>query len=65
MPNHPNRSKVNVINAELLATARWFAQTVEYYILVDKKKGDDEGARLKSVTLHMIKETIAKAEARA
>lgn len=50
---------------ELLELAKLLARTVEYEIRRDEKKGDDEGARLKSMTLHQVREVIAKAEGRA
>lgn len=47
---------------DLLALAEMFEKTVAYYAGIDRKNGDDEGARLKTLTLYGIKETIAMAK---
>lgn len=49
---------------ELLTLAKTFAATVEYYIRVDEKSGDAEGARMKAMTLHLANALISKAEGR-
>jgi hypothetical protein len=48
--------------AGLVAVAQQFVETIEYYIRLDRKRGDNEGANLKSLTLHMVRETIAKVQ---
>ncbi|RWO23325.1 hypothetical protein [Mesorhizobium sp.] len=53
--------RVNVFD-DLLATAKLFEQTIEFAIRVAEAAGDDEGARLKSITLQMVRATIARAE---
>jgi hypothetical protein len=49
----PSRALCNAA-PDLLKVAQLFAKTIEYLIKVDMSKGDDEGARLKTVTLNMI-----------
>lgn len=48
---------------ELLEQARLFEKVIEYQIRVSEKKGDDEGARLQSFTLHQLREVLVKAGA--
>ena len=49
----------------LLECAELLARQLEYEIRKDDKSGDDEGARLNSLTLHMVREAIKKAKKRA
>jgi hypothetical protein len=52
---------------DLLGLAKQFEKSVEYEIRVDRSDAgrDEEGARLKTITLNLIREAIAKAEGRA
>lgn len=50
---------------DLLEMAKLFERCVEYEIRRSRKDGDEEGARLKTVTLNLIRNAIAKAEGRA
>lgn len=47
----------------LLGLAKDYEKVLIYYIGVDKKSGDDEGANLKSINLHRVREIIKAAEA--
>lgn len=49
---------------ELLELVKLFAESVEYQIRVDRTDAgrDEEGARLKTITLNLIRESIARAE---
>jgi hypothetical protein len=62
--SHPDVSDfvLTAVNAhaELLELAKQFAKTIEYYIR--KEKDDDEGVRLKRMTLHIVRDVIARAE---
>jgi hypothetical protein len=58
----PNTDSLAAAAPELLALAKQFRETVLYYIRIDIRKGDDEGASLKRNTLMIIDATIAKAE---
>jgi hypothetical protein len=56
-------------NARLIAAApdlhalvRQFERTVEYLITKDRHKDDEEGARLKTFTLNLIRDVLAKVE---
>jgi hypothetical protein len=46
---------------KLLSLAEQFKATVEYYIRIDEKNGDGEGAALKRNTLMLINDAIAEA----
>lgn len=46
---------------DLLAIAREYRRAVEYYIRIDERKGNLEGAALKGITLAMIDAVITKA----
>lgn len=46
---------------ELLDHAVLFERTIIYEIAKSEKAGDDEGARLATVTLNLLRATIAKA----
>jgi hypothetical protein len=46
---------------DLLDLAKTFRKTVLFYIGVDEKKGDDEGASLKRNTLMLIDEVLSRA----
>jgi hypothetical protein len=46
---------------ELVELVEEYGRAVRYFIAADEKKGDDEGARLKAVTLKRISAAIAKA----
>lgn len=48
---------------DLFELAKLFARSIEYEIKRSEKNGDDEGARLKTITLNLVLETIAKASA--
>lgn len=48
---------------ELLEQAKLFERCIIYEIGVAEKRDDDEGARLKSLTLHLLREVLAKAGA--
>jgi hypothetical protein len=52
-------------HADLLEQVKLFEKSVEYQIRVATSKGDDEGARLMGFTLHLVRESIAKASALA
>jgi len=63
---HPNISlPARPIEGELLALVREYRDVTEYYIRVDRRAGDDEGAMLKSITLARIDAVLAKAEVRS
>lgn len=47
---------------ELLDWVKLFERSLVYEIAKSQKAGDDEGARLKTVTLNLVRATIAKAE---
>lgn len=47
---------------DLLKIARDHQKTIEFYIRQDESRGDDEGARLKSISLALVNAAIAKAE---
>lgn len=49
---------------DLIEIARLFEQTIEYEIRRSLHDGDDEGARLKTLTLHMVRAALARAEGR-
>lgn len=49
---------------DLLALANEYRKTVAYYINLDERSGDREGAALKRLTLALIAAQIAKAEGR-
>lgn len=42
----------------LVALAKLFAETVDFYIKADERKGDQEGANLKGFTLKLIREAL-------
>jgi len=50
---------------ELLAHVKLLEKTIEYEIRRSKAEGDDEGARLKTFTLYLVRDSIAKAEGRS
>lgn len=50
---------------DLLEMTKLLERTVEYEIRVSKGAGDDEGARMKAITLNLVRGVIAKAEGRA
>lgn len=62
MTNHPNRNKLRPVTLELLEWTRKLDETLAYYIRVDIRKRDIEGANLKGYMRHMVQETIQKAE---
>lgn len=49
---------------DLLTVATLFAESLKYLIEIDRKKGDDEGVAMKSITLQSVRAAIAKAEGR-
>lgn len=49
---------------DLLSAATLFAESLKYLIAIDRKKGDDEGVAMKSITLQSVRAAIAKAEGR-
>lgn len=49
---------------DLLELAKLLQRTVEFELRRSEKTDDDEGTRLKRITLHMIRTKIAKAEGR-
>jgi hypothetical protein len=51
------------LHDELVEQVRLFGRVIEYNIKVAEKKGDDEGARLQSFTLHQVRELLAKVDA--
>lgn len=57
---------VTAVNShdELLELAKLFRKSVEYEIRVNRTDAgrDEEGARLKTITLNLIRDAIAKAE---
>lgn len=57
---------VQAVNAhdDLVTQVRLFERCVVYEIKKSEQEGDDEGARLKSFTLALIRDTLAKAEGR-
>jgi len=67
VPLEQRRANAFLISAapDLLELAKQFKATAEYYIRESRKSSDEEGARLKTVTLNMINAAIAKAEGRA
>ncbi len=48
---------------QLLAMTKLFASSIEYEMRRSEKDGDDEGARLKRLTLNIVLAAITKAEA--
>lgn len=48
----------------LLALAKQFEKTIEYYVGKSKSDGDDEGSRMITANLNLVRATIAKAEGR-
>ncbi len=50
------------VKADLLFCARTLAQTLEYEIRKDHRAGDDEGARMKAITLNLVRSAIYNAE---
>jgi hypothetical protein len=48
---------------DLLELARLFQASVEYEIKKSRAAGDEEGARLKTITLNMIRAALSKAGA--
>ena len=52
---------VRAVNAydDLISMVKLFEKSIEYEIQIDD---DDEGARMKVVTLHIVRDTLAKAE---
>ena len=46
---------------ELFELVKLFERTIEYEIRKSSLAGDDEGARMKAVTLGMVREVLAKA----
>lgn len=52
------------LNAELLALAKLFAETIRYELRRSAKAGDDEGVTLKGFTLARVETAIAAAEGR-
>lgn len=65
-PAEMNRAHARLIAAapELLGLARQFEAVVRWQIRKDQTDGDDEGARLKTVTLNIIQAAITKVEGR-
>lgn len=61
-PSGPYNARLIAAAPELLEHTKRFALTLEYYIRRDQNDGDTEGATLKSLTLAMVREIIAKAE---
>lgn len=47
---------------DLLELAKLFERSVLHYIALDMHIGDEEGARMKTVTLNMVRAVIARAE---
>lgn len=47
----------------LLQVAELFAKTLRYYIAQSRKEGDEEGARMKELTLAMVEQAIVQARA--
>ena len=66
-PEDETAANASLITAapELLEQAKLLGKILVYYIKKDRTNGDEEGARLKSVTLRICHEAIAKAEGRA
>lgn len=50
---------------DLFEVATLFASSLEYLIALDRKKGDDEGASMKGITLNVVRAALAKAEGRS
>lgn len=48
------------IAPELFKWAELFEKTIEYEILVSRNGGDEEGARLKTLTLNLLRADLAK-----
>lgn len=63
----PARANAHLIAAapDLLEVATLFASSLEYLIALDRKKGDDEGASMKGITLNVVRAAIARAEGRS
>ena len=51
--------------AELLEHTKLFERCLVYEIRKSEKEGDDEGANLKSLTLAMVRDTLARVEPRS
>lgn len=64
--NEETRANAHLIAAapELLDLAKKFRAAVAFYVKASERDGDDEGARMKSLTLIEIDAVIAKAEGR-
>jgi hypothetical protein len=60
------RANAYVISAapDLYGQTKLLERCIEHQIAVAKGKGDDEGARLQTLTLHVCREALAKAEGR-
>lgn len=50
---------------DLLTLAILFRDAIKWEIANSRREGDDEGARLKTITLNLVGQAIAKAEGRA
>lgn len=53
-------ARLMIAAPDLFEMALLLERSIEYQIRVATADGDDEGARLQSFTLHMVREVIAK-----
>lgn len=54
-------ARLNIAQEALLEMAKLFEKTAEYEIRRSEQEGDDEGARMKTLTLNLIRQAIALA----
>ena len=54
--------EMRVPNAELLQWVKQYRDAVQYHIGRAENEGDDEGARLKTLTLNLLEDVIERAE---
>lgn len=62
-PNWKANARLIAAAPELLEQCRLFKRALEYQIRASRGAGDDEGAKLKTLTLNLLLEDLAKAGA--
>lgn len=55
-------ARLNIAQEALLEQMKLFESVVEYEIRKSEREGDTEGARLKTLTLNLIRDAVSKAK---
>lgn len=50
---------------DLLEMVKLLEKSLEYYIAIDQRAGDEDSARAKTITLNIVRVSISKAEGRS